>query len=128
MALLGTAILPERRCYLEAFGVEVHVLNVQFLSELARQKGIDPEVGIPRPASTSTRALRHRGINSDRFPVTDESSYLERVNQLTDDNAKERLVAIYGVAKKARTYRSIFPRLGARSSRYRCRKAQAPSS
>lgn len=113
VALLGTAITPERRLYLETFGVEVHVVTEQFLLDIAKRYGIDPEVGIPLLSANRPREARpDRVLSGGQFPVTDEASYFQRVNQLSDEGVKEKLAAIYAVAKKSVHLRISFSDAG----------------
>jgi hypothetical protein len=106
VALLGTAVSQERKRFLEAFGVEVHTFSEEYLLRVAEKHGVNPETGIARELeslrvrSPGGKTDEHVFVG-DRFPVTDEKSYFELIDQLDDESAKERLVALYGAAKSS---------------------------
>jgi hypothetical protein len=96
MGVLGTAILPELRRFLEAFGVEVFVVAPARLLEVARTHGVDPEVGID---TGSGRTPKEPAFVGKRSTPSDEASFFALIDGLVDDQVKNRLAAVYGAAK-----------------------------
>ena len=98
MGVFATSVAPELKIYLEAFGVEVYIVSIPALEQIALRNNVDPVRGIeavkaPRPAATTEPR------DPDRIDVTNEQEYFKLI-EILDVSVQERLAAIYGVVKK----------------------------
>lgn len=96
--LVGTACSEERRRWLEHIGVEVLVLPIEKLTEVAVAHGVDPIEGMPREVAMPGSRSAHV-FSGDRVPVTDESNYFDLIGQISDGGVKDRLAVVYGAAR-----------------------------